>query len=133
MGYTQFEWNGQNYRIPNEEIKCNMEGLGQTKEEAIFQYLEDEGIIENAEQAQLQAKASKVKINLGARDEKKRKTSSKPRTVKVSDEKTQLFTALKDFLTENYNTEVMIENKLMKITINGIDFKLDLIQQRKKK
>ena len=49
--------NDKKIRIPDEEIKKNMEILDLSEEEAIQLYLEDEGYLENEEVAELTKKA----------------------------------------------------------------------------
>ena len=62
------------------------------------------------------------------------KTDKKPRTVKTSDEKMQLFAKIREFLGENYeNVEVLNENKLICVKSGEKSFKIDLIEQKKTK
>lgn len=79
-------------------------------------------------------KAKNVKIVTGARAEKPSKTV-KPRTIKTSDEKQALFSDIFENLQTIYgeNVQVLKENKLICLTINGKVFKIDLIEQRKPK
>ena len=84
-----------------------------------------------------------AKMELGAKQikryeqaEKPRKKREKPKTVKVSDEKISLFCTILDSLDQNEHVErenikVLKPNKLIQVTINGINFKIDLIQSRK--
>lgn len=130
--------NGKTVNIPDSEITNNMRLLELTREEAIQLWLEDNDYEENEEQAELDAKAKKVKINHGAQADKPRKKSEKPRTVKVSDAKKEFFNALNEFLsgfcTENdAEMAVLKENKLFQVQYGGEIFKIDLIQQRKPK
>ena len=81
--------------------------------------------------AELDAKQKEIKVNVGARSEKK--TERKPKVIKVSDEKTQIFNDLLRFLIENYDFSVLKDNKLIEISYNGKKFKLDLIETRQKK
>ena len=73
--------NGKTVNIPDAEIEKNMKILELSKEEAIEMWLEDEGYLDNEEQIELQEKASKVRINLGAsaidKTEKKEKKDSR--------------------------------------------------------
>ena len=80
---------------------------------------------------ELDVKQKEIKVNVGARSEKK--TERKPKTIKVSDEKTQIFNDLLRFLTENYDFSVLKDNKLIEISYNDKKFKLDLIETRQKK
>ena len=128
-----YNFNGKNLTIPDSEIESAMKNLDLSKDEAIQMWLEDNEYLENEEQAELQAKASKVKIDHGASGKvgEKKKT---PRTVKVSDEKVALFEILVGNLMENYeNVDVLKENKLIQVEIGGKVFKIDLIEQRPKK
>ena len=113
--------------IEKNGIWCCDECFGQKCEE-----IDDcpEGATEETAE-ELDAKQKEIKINVGARSEKK--TERKPKTIKVSDEKTQIFNDLLRFLTENYDFSVLKDNKLIEISYNGKKFKLDLIETRQKK
>ena len=127
--------NGKTVNIPDNEIEKNMKILDISKEEAIEMWLEDEGYLDNEEQVALDEKAKKVKINHGASAVDKADKVSKPRTVKISDEKQTLYNELW-FALENlsqlngYEVEKTKENKLFTIRIGNKTFKLDLIEQR---
>ena len=127
--------NGKTVNIPDAEIEKNMKILELSKEEAIEMWLEDEGYLDNEEQIELQEKASKVRINLGASAiDKTEKKEKKPREIKVSDEKQALFSEIVEKLAENdRNFEILKENKLICVKINDKTFKIDLIEQRKPK
>ena len=128
-----FNFNGKNLNIPDVEIKNAIEKLGLSKEDAIQMWLEDNDYLENEEQAELQEKASKVKIDHGASGKigEKKKT---PRTIKVSDEKVTLFDFIVgNLLTKYENVDILKENKLIQVEIDGKIFKIDLIEQRKPK
>ena len=113
--------------IERNGVWCCDECFGQKCEE-----IDDcpEGATEETAE-ELDAKQKEIKINVGARSEKK--TERKPKTIKVSDEKTQIFNDLLRFLTENYDFSVLKDNKLIEISYNGKKFKLDLRQTRQKK
>ena len=87
------------------------------------------------EQKELEEKAKKIKIDHGAKAEKSEKKEKKPKTVKVSDEKKELFDMVYGGLIDNYgeNVEILKENKLIQVKINEKIFKVDLIEQRMKK
>lgn len=130
-----YNFNGKNINIPDAEIEKSMKLLELTKEEAIEMWLEDEGYLDNEEQLKLNQKAKENKITAtihGAGGEKRK--STKPKTVKVSDEKAKLFNdmccSLDDLL---YNFTVLKENKLIQVKIGEKIFKIDLIEQRKPK
>ena len=113
--------------IEKNGVWCCDECFGQKCEE-----IDDcpEGATEETAE-ELDAKQKEIKVNVGARSEKK--TERKPKTIKVSDEKTQIFNDLLRFLTENYDFSVLKDNKLIEISYNDKKFKLDLIETRQKK
>lgn len=120
--------------IPDKEIENLKNSLGVSTDEAVEIWCDDNDITVNEEQNALDEKAKTVKINLGAKDDKKeRKKSDKPKTVKVSDEKTQIFSEIVAFLSEKYDISVVTANKLLEINLNGKNFKLNLSETRAKK
>lgn len=130
--------NGKIVNISDEDIKKKMKLYDLTKEGAIQLWLEDNDYLVNEELEALDAKSKKVKINHGARSDKPRKKSEKPRTVKVSDAKKEFFSKLSYYLNEfceenSANCTVLKENKMFQVEFGGEIFKLDLIQQRKSK
>ena len=128
--------NGKEINIPDKEIEHYMKSLELTREDAIDLWLEDNDYQENEEQNELDEKAKKVKIDHGASAIDKTQTKEKkPRVVKISDEKQKLFDEIYHNLVEIYGgkVEIVKENKLLTVEINGKTFKLDLIEQRPKK
>lgn len=106
-----------------------MKKLDLTREEAEELYECDFGKGVDEEQEELDEKASKVKIKLGAGGGPK--SDRKPRTCKISDEKTKFFSEICEFLDENeVNYQISKENKLIFIKIGEKFFKLDLIESR---
>lgn len=87
--------------------------------------------IELEEVEEINAKAKNIKIEHGTTREKI--TDKKPKVVKVSNEKTQIFNTILDILNEKYVINVLKDNKLIEIELNGKKFKVDLIEQRQKK
>lgn len=127
----KYEINGKTIVIADKEIEKSMKLLDLTKEQAIELYLEDNGYLENEEQTALDEKASKVKVSVGARASAPTK-EKKIRTTKVSDEKKTLFAEILSNLEYDYkeNVTVLKENKLILVNINGINFKINIIQMR---
>ena len=133
--------NGKTIKLPVEEIKKNMKLLELSEDEAIEMYLEDEGYLDNEEQTELDKKAKESGILQtihGASADKKERKKPAPRTVKVSDEKKELFAEIVanlECFAEETNGKVKVEkeNKLIIFEINGKTFKIDLIEQRAKK
>jgi hypothetical protein len=126
--------NGKAVNIPDKEIEKNMKLLEISKEEAVEMWLCDHDFEDNEELEELDTKASKVKINHGA-GTNERKKSDKPRTVKTSDEKKELFSTIFTNLQENFgeNAQVLKENKLISLKIGEKTFKIDIIEQRQPK
>lgn len=94
-------------------------------------WLCDNDFEDNEELEELDTKAKKVKVIHGAGDNK-RKKSDKPRTVKISDEKKALFSAVFDNLQAVFgeNVQILKENKLISVKIGEKTFKIDIIEQR---
>ena len=127
---------GKTVNIPDNEIQNFMKSLDLTKEEAIQMWLEDNDYEVNEEQAELDAKAKKVKIDHGASAvDKTEKKEKKPRPKVASDEKKELFDEIFSNLAEVYgeNAQIEKENKLIIVKIGEKTFKIDLIEQRKPK
>lgn len=125
--------NGKVVTIPDKEISNNMELLELSKEDAIQLWLEDNGHELNIEQDELDAKAKSVKIKHGA-SSGNRKKSEKPRTVKISDEKKELYNYILEKLKDNWEeVEILNENKLISVKIGEKTYKIDIIETRQKK
>lgn len=65
--------------------------------------------------------------------EKIQKKERKPRKPSTSDAKKQLFQEIYTFLSENFDTNVLIENKKVQILYENKSFTLDLVENRAKK
>ena len=127
--------NGKNVNIPDEEIKKSMKALDLSKEDAIQMWLEDNDYEVNEEQAELDAKAKKVKIDHGASAvDKSEKKEKKPRPKVASDEKKELFDEIFSNLQDVYkeNARIEKENKLIIVKIGEKTFKIDLIACRRR-
>ena len=128
--------NGKNVNIPDDEIKKSMKALDLSKEDAIQMWLEDNDYEINEEQAELDAKAKKVKIDHGASAiDKTEKKEKKPRPKVASDEKKELFDEIFSNLADVYgqNAQIVKENKLITVKIGEKVFKVDIIEQRASK
>lgn len=136
----RYDFNGKMVNIPDQEIEKAMKNLNLTKDEAIEMWLEDEGYIDNPEQLELcqKAKDNKITATIHQASGDRPKKQSKPKTVKVSSEKQDLFTLL-DVTLDDYCKEmggkrtILNPNKLIQVELNGKTFKIDLIEQRKPK
>ena len=128
--------NNKTINIPDEEIKKSMKALDLSKEDAIQMWLEDNDYEVNEEQAELDAKAKKVKIDHGASAvDKSEKKEKKPRPKVASDEKKELFDEIFSNLQDVYkqNAQIVKENKLITVKIGEKVFKVDIIEQRASK
>lgn len=124
---------GKMINIPDAELDSISRGLGVSRSEAIGIWLEDAEYEINEEQEALDQSASKVKISREAGDGHKK---SNPRTVKVSDEKKELFSTILKNLDRcdgvyRQDIEVLKENKLIRVKIGEKFFKIDIIEERK--
>lgn len=128
--------NQKTITIPDEEIRNLMVKLELSEKEAVETWLDDNGYELNEEQEQLDAKAKKAGVNLYVLGENSDNKPKKPRTVKVSDEKTALFSDIYAFLAEKYagDVEIVIQNKKLLVKCaNNKEITVDLIEKRQKK
>ena len=83
------------------------------------------------EQAELEEKAKKMPRMYERTVKSAENKPKKPKTVKVSQEKQALFSEIYSNLEDVYeNVQILKENKLISVKINGKTFKIDLIEQR---
>lgn len=90
---------------------------------------------EEAEAMAIMELGAKENVKRYETSDKPRKKSEKPRTVKVSDEKKNLFDCILRNLdrcedVERENITVLKENKLISVQIGNRTFKIDVIEQR---
>ena len=132
-----YNFNGKNIKIPDEEIKKNMEILDLSQEEAIQLYLEDEGYLKNEEQENLckKAKDSGIMSTIhGAKSDKPKAKVERER--KENPTKERIIAEIGKFLCQlNGISSVNITNigKIIEFECENKHFKLDLIQKREKK
>ena len=104
----------------------------------IFKECEKDGepvtMEEAKEMAQMEIGARGMSREATSTEKKTTPAEKKKRTVKISDEKVELFTLLWEAVSAKYEgAEITKENKNISVTINGKTFKVDLIEQRAKK
>lgn len=132
-----YNFNGKNIKIPDEEIKKNMEILDLSQEEAIQLYLEDEGYLENEEVAELTKKAKDSGIMSTIHGAKSDKPKAKvERERKENPTKERIIAEMGKFLCQlDGISGVNITNigKIIEFECENKHFKLDLIQKREKK
>jgi hypothetical protein len=127
---------GKSIEIPNDELEKISAGLGVSRAEAIGIWLEDAEYEINEEQEALDASAKKVKIDHGAEEVKRGVKKGTKRTVKISNEKKELFSTILRNLDRaegvyRSDIEVLKENKLIRVRIGEKTFKIDIIEERK--
>lgn len=124
-------------RIPDTDIERLVKTMQIDKEDAIQIWLEDEGYLINEEQEQLNQKAKENKSHKIAKAERKAPIvlkNKKEKAVKENPTKEMVIAEIAKILP-NFATNINIENKAKIITfrIGDEEYKLDLIQKRKKK
>lgn len=124
-------------RIPDTDIERLVKTMQIDKEDAIQIWLEDEGYLINEEQEELNQKAKENKSHKIAKAERKAPIvlkNKKEKVVKENPTKEMVIAEIAKILP-NFATDVNIENKAKIITfhIGDEEYKLDLIQKRKKK
>lgn len=125
-----YNFNGKNINIPDNEIQNNMKLLGISKEEAIQMWLEDNDYLENEVVVELTKKAKENKaVDHGAKADKERKPVKRER--KPDLEKENLIEILAKCLSDaGYTAEITNKSKLIAFKVGDNCYKLDLIKQR---
>lgn len=129
------EVGNKSYKIDAKYIAKQIEVLDIDEEDAIYTWLEDEGIFENEEQNELEAEAKANKPKASA-DKKVVKKTQKERVVKENPVKEGVIAYLSKVLNEYEGaSNIVVENKgkLITFDLNGESFKIDLVQKRKPK
>lgn len=128
--------NGKKYFMEVAEVDSLQKQLKISEFEVIEMWLEDNGYLVNEEQDALDMKAKDNKVKLAASTEKPKAKTQKERVVKSNPDKEYIVGVIAEFLEEIVGKDnINIENKAKLITFNykGEDYKLDLVQKRKKK
>ena len=132
-----YNLNGKNIKIPDEEIRKNMEILDLSEEEAIQLYLEDEGYLENEEVAELTKKAKDSGIMSTIHGAKAEKPKAKvERERKENPTKERIIAEIGKFLCQLdgiSGVNIINIGKIIEFECENKHFKLDLIQKREKK
>ena len=120
--------------IPDEWIDRQCELLDISIQEAVDMYLADNGVVENAEQNELDSKAKKVKINHGATEGKERKKVERKR--EPNEMKRAVIHCLLDALgtmADVENAEITNVEKYIDFAIGERTFTINLVEHRKPK
>lgn len=126
-------------RIPDKDIERLMKSMDIDQEEAIEIWLDDEGYTINEEQEELckAAKDNKVLASLHRAkdmDKKPKQKTQKERVAKPNPTKEMVISKIAEMLP-SIAENVVVENKgkIITFSIDGNDYKLDLVQHRKPK
>lgn len=130
----------KNVNIPDAEIKNLQTALELSEKEAIQTWLSDNDYISDETVEELSEKAKKNRISATiheAKAENKAKKERKPREKKENPLKRQIidaiFAGLSENLPENAVIDIKNDEKYIDLTINGIEFTVNLVQHRVKK
>ena len=115
-------------------VETSVEKLGTDMEDVLLMWLEDNDYLINEEQEELDQEA-KGKVKLVATNEKPKKKTQKERVIKENPLKEQIIETLANTLKNLEVDNLNIENKgkLITFSYKNEDFKVDLVQKRKKK
>lgn len=132
-----YNFNGKNVRIPDDDIEHSMKSLDLTREEAIQVWLEDEGYLENEEQEELEKKAKKNRITAAihqAKSTESKKKTQRERTRKENPTKEMIIREIAAILP-NFaeNIQILNAGKLISFSIGDEKYEIDLKQKRKPK
>ena len=131
----KYNFNGKDINIPDNEIKVLMKTLELTEQEAIETWLDDNDYTTNEQVEELTKKAkANGTTKIGARvniENKKveRERKENPTKALIID---QLWQKLAE-IEHISNLKVENKEKLITFSLNGNDYKIDLIQKRKSK
>ena len=127
--------NGKVVKCATEWAEKSMKALDTDMEDVLLMFLEDNDYLENEEQQELDNRAKTNKIKLTATSKKVAKKTPKERVQKENPTKELIISTIAKALENLDIKDLTIENKAKLITfsLNNEDFKVDLVQKRKKK
>lgn len=123
-------------KVGKKWVETSMKALNTDLEDTLLMWLEDNDYLNNEEQEELDNKAKANKVKLNATNEKKViKKTPKERVQKENPTKELIISTIAKALESLDVQDLTIENKAKLITfkLNNEDFKVDLVQKRKKK
>ena len=128
---------GKEIRIPDKQILHLMNTMHIKAEEAVKIYLEDEGILHNKEQEDLCKKVQDSGIMRTIHDakaiDKYVKKTQRERVKKENPTKKMVISKVAELLLEFAdNVDIVNPEKIIEFSIDGTNFKLDLIKHNKK-
>lgn len=127
--------NGKIVKVSKKWVDTTMTSLDIDLEETLLMWLEDNDYLVNEEQVELDQKAKANKVKLDAKATEPKKKTQKERVVKENPTKELIISTIAKTLENLDISNLNIENKAKLITfsMNNEDFKIDLVQKRKKK
>lgn len=132
--------NGRIINIPDKDIERLQTSLKISYNEAVYTWLVDEGYFEDETVEELSEKAKKNRITATvhqAKADNSQKKERKPREKKANPLKKQIisaiFTGLCNNLDENAIIDVENDEKYIHLSVNGLEFTINLVQHRPKK
>jgi hypothetical protein len=130
--------NGKVVKASTKYLEDMVANLNIDMEEAVLTWLEDEEYIINEDQVELDnlAKENKSHKVVNAKTEKPVKKTPKERVQKAQPEKEYIVGIIAEFLediTDISNLNIENKAKLITFTYKNEEYKLDLVQKRKKK
>ena len=126
--------NGKTIKIDKKWVENSMVQLETDMEDVVLMYLEDNGYLVNDDQEELDLYAKGQVKNVVKADKPKQKTP-RERVQKENPTKELIISTIAKALENLDIQNLNIENKgkLITFTMNNEDFKVDLVQKRKKK
>ena len=127
--------NGKQYKVDRKWVDKSMKNLDTDIEDVLLMWLEDNEYLVNDEQEELDKEAKgKVKL-VATNEEKAKKKTPKERVQKENPIKELIIKTIAQTLETLDTTDIIIENKtkIITFTMNNEQFKIDLVQKRKKK
>ncbi len=132
--------NGRTINIPDKDIERLQKTLKISYNEAIYTWLVDEEYITDETVEELSEKAKKNRITATvhqAKADNSQKKERKPREKKENPLKKQIinaiFAGLCNNLDENSIIDVKNDEKYIDLSVNGLEFTINLVQHRPKK
>ena len=132
--------NGKTVSIPDKDIERLQKSLGISYNEAVYTWLVDEEYITDETVEELTDKAKKNRITATvhqAKAENSQKKERKPREKKENPLKKQIisaiFVGLCNNLEQNAVVDVKNDEKYIDLSVNGLEFTINLVQHRPKK
>ena len=122
-------------KVSKKWVDTTMASLDIDLEDTLLMWLEDNDYLVNEEQVELDQKAKSNKVKLDAKATEPKKKTQKERVVKENPTKESIINTIAKALESLDISNLNIENKTKLITfsMNNEDFKIDLVQKRKKK